>query len=482
MYRLPIEIHIYILELLDTNDLLNFRLINKYFNSVIQNHVRIKNLVIPKNRSDLTEQISTNSHVEIMNQSYSINGINSNLFKNEFMMIILSKLKRIVVGCFSDFSFNWIGFLNQFNQFNQLKELYLIGLELKKNSILRLSNLKLISTDNCIISSNFKLKLNCPNLESFYNECYYDFPNFELIYPLSIKIIQTNSFTKELNQFENIKKLMLFDLNLELFNHLDITSSFQNLKSIHFHNLDKDELNKLRNLINKKTIDLYLFGIKIENGIDYDFLFNQNGQLLVFCFEDNEHYKYQFLKDNYYKITEKIIWDFDLEYDKLIKYFNSIPDDLINKLDCKFICALYLDGDLNQLDFNKFIKYLKKSNNSILNFHIGNCSFNQEFYDNLYLYTYYLKSLKIWSLEEPIENFEFLFKLQYLKFIIIGQEASLEFIIKLFKNLKYLTHFDFENFNLEYNYSKDVYELRIKNIHESFNKKVDLIDYLEKLI
>ena len=478
MNELSIELHVLILKFLNVKDLLNCRLISPYFNSTIKNHIRIKNLIIMPIRSlnDLFQYPN-----KLLNQSYLINTTSSKLFESEFMQIILSKLKRIAIDCYTDEDFDYIEYLNQFEQFTQLEELFISSIYIGKDSKLKLSKLKSVFMDIYFDASlNFKLKLECQNLNSFwFNDLYRVFSKVcEFFYPFSIKNLEFSSFSIGLSKFKNIENLNIRSGDYNWIDKFNV-KLFKNLKSINLHKINKEELVKLRKKVNYQ-VDLYVFGIEIKDNINYDNLFSkENGYFSLDTFGNSKEEKYICLRDNYSRITKKIYWTYNLDYDHLIKYFNTIPVDLLNKF---LNVSLNVNGNEIELNQSNLIEFLKNSNDSIFQIYISNCSFNQEFYDNLHLTIPFLTIFELWESKKQLDNFDFLFNFEYLSTIVIDQKLPLIFISKLFKNLKYLNQLECEDFEL-YHYNE--YNLEIKNkdgeliSEELFKEKKDLINHLD---
>ena len=169
-------------------------------------------------------------------------------------------LDMIISMINNDYDYDYIEFLNQFEQFNQLEELHIMLFDNKKDSKLKLTNLKFINF-NCLDSNEFLLTLECPNLELFQlsGSCLPDIlQRYDFIYPLSIKNVILKIDYRLINiNLTNLRNLESFAINTP-YNNDGRLSEFDpelypNLKSIHLSGLISNQLLiTLRNKIDTK--------------------------------------------------------------------------------------------------------------------------------------------------------------------------------------------------------------------------------------
>ena len=429
MNVLPDELISFILNQLSLDDILNCKLVNKQFYSIIVNHVRIKDELVvsdcdylPLNR----RWFYTYHFISLYNLIKF-----ECLDQIEFMLnqsIISNQLKQFYVyeSCIS------FKLLNHFKRLEQLEIVKSFIQNEHGENILKLPNLKIFFIRFLHLpESHLRSKLtqnlvfDLPNLRKL------KIDGFHEAFEFSLKDA-TNLSHLELKHFSNSSKFIESAINLEYFycEHLEeqdlkgnLLEKFEKLKSISLNYYCSHAfvaMKRQREEFNR-NFKIYYLGIECSCLPSDPF---SKLELIAFYANNNKH------------LQDKIQYITTLNYNnRLLEYLNQLPNDFLNRL-----------VNLNRLeveieDANQLAKILKDCK-TIISLKLP-ATLDQSFYDNMFSLNSNIERLDIFG--DAILNLEFIFKFKHLKTFRLDKQLPIEFVIKFLETFKIIDSFSFRH-------------------------------------
>lgn len=480
---LPNEMISIILNELDLPDLIKCKLISKRIRFLIDNFKKDK-LVIHNfsftGWNCYTKSRTTWNYKYLFKPFYY--DLNFLLSFSSFKILFVNSLKELYF-C-SEINFE----LKIFDQFINLEKLHIEFINIEKDQTLNLPKLKhlIIGPDiwNIFYTINIKSKIIKLELGNVKGAGY----DYIIEYPQYVEFLKIHDKDKiNLYEFKNLRILKLVDFQkinkLEKFKKLEelyfclksfptfageslITEQFINKNSIKY-------LNKLLNLKNKKQITIkkiYFYGIEfIKPFEDYNFV-----KLLSSKYVRTNYYAYNMFEArliNYHLLANNFSDYNEIYFNKLIDFMekNRSLFDRVEK--DQLIPILPVDFFRKYNNIKKISVYDLKDEDRLLNFlikciylielKIQNSKLSQHFLDQLPTNCSELAILLIVNEKTETDlNCNFAFEFKYIQNILIPFELKIDFVIKLFENIKYLNIVGFE------------YLKRITKIHKFFNKDI----------
>lgn len=196
-------------------------------------------------------------------------------------------------------------------------------------------------------------------------------------------------------------------------------------------------------LVNSRDIEtsgkniFYLQSYKVKNLDNYFDLKNS---------EENQDFKLIYKHDpNLFETCDRTPFLSDFVFDRLEYDSKKLKRNNLMKL--VHLQSLFVTKMID--DEDKLINFIKEYNPHFINLHFQNCQLSQQFYNQLPDFVDYVNDLEL-SKKFTFHNFsdfnfDFILNLKFLLNLRTDQELSGEFVVKLFKKLKYLEHVFFVN-------------------------------------
>ena len=438
MDDLPLVPAMRIIDYLSIDDILNLKLLNKWFYRIINGNVRIKDLVL-SNCDDLPYNrrwFYTYDLVSLQRLMKRDSFQNANLFLEQ--SIISNQLKRLYIYQ-ANLTFDLL------NSFQKLVHLEIIDSELNcmvGDNVLRLPMLEILNLDRPIIRHFYNIIVDSPKLRRLRFTAF-PFYDTEFSHPESIDYLEVGSY-------DECKKFLQFCVNLEhfycsnlylddlnKFNHL-VKKRLTKLKSIHFVG-SRDAFVKLvhENERIKKDLKLYFHNLefdKLPDELDFD-----NWSIL-------DHKMGKFYAQYYSRLADHCPFVKKINYNDLEEHFNKIPENFLSRF-VNFDSLIVRDevNDLDQLikvlGDCKTIRYLELHS-----------SFGQQFFDShLFDLCPNIDSLLIHG--SQVLDFEFVFKFKNICRFSVDQTLPIELAKRLIQNFKSIDDLEF--------YHRDVFRIAI---------------------
>ena len=442
MEDLPLVPAMKIIGYLSIEEISKLKLVNKWFYQLINENVKIENLVIstyddlPYNRRWFYTYDLVSLQQLIENKSFRQTSL---LLKQS---IISNQLKRLYI-------YEAQILLEVLNSFDKLIHLEMIDFAVEsitRNNVLRLPMLEILYLE---WSNEFGLEnllvIDLPKLRRFKLQSSCIHGSFmELTHPDSIQCLEVNSF-------DECRNFLSFCINLQHFYcanlYLDNLNNFikpvrklTKLRSIHL-NGEKDVYAILELKKESFNKDLKIHFGNLEIGVLPDELDFDNWSIL-------DHKMINLYAKYYSKLADYCPHVSEINYNDLEACFNKLPDNFTNKFpNFDFLVAHKEVNNLNQLikvlDECKTIRKLKLHS-----------SLGQRFFDcNLTDLCPNIVKLKV--LGNQVLDFEFVFKFKNICRISIDQTLPIELAKRLIQSFKSLKRLEF--------YHRDVFEIHITN-------------------
>ena len=356
--------------------------------------------------------------------------------------------------------------------FEQLQQLELNGFNLKNDTTIRFSNLKLLTLkDVSINNSNFRIFLDAPELEVFV--CWKKIANVQFLScPTKLRYLECVNDTHDLKfdtRFPNLEQLNLFDVTGTIRN--DFLAEFPAIRRlILFNNFSEEDLQRFRNReevirLGVKVLFLAFDEVYVKPTIGFNFtnmLQRRNIESLV---------------SNYTKLNEVVPWPTYLDFGELLLQFgNAIPGCFLSKF--VNINTLHV---AKLADHSPLIEFLRACGH----LHYLRVTYSllpQEFFDQLTD-----SSISILEITEEttgnIHNFKFISKLKLFHLKVRFNVLPVDLVTNRLANdeLKYF-NFRKESFNLSISLRDDrVFYLNVDHKSESrYTRADELVSCLRK--
>ena len=442
MNDLPLVPTLKIFNYLSINDILNLKLVNKWFYQFINGNVRIKDLVLSNGDSvpyntiwfytydliNLQNLVKYNLYDDCLDNTDSDNTDPDNTDSDNNVYLLNLNLNQPILG--------------------QLKQLYISGTEITLKTLNSLDQLV--------------------HLEIFYSYIYDTTDNNVLSLPL-LEILNFDS--PEDNQYliidsTKLQRLRLYERNVRIvhpesitylefyhcYEYKNLLSSCINLQHLYCHSIrpyDLKEFNFIKNLSKLKSIHLNATREAFASLAKEKKCFNKDLKIYFRSLEfdepdelpdglrdgpDNRDYSETraFLDENlipyyveyYSRLADHCPFVNIVNYNHLERYFNQIPENFMKRfVDLK---EFIVTRDVDNLD--QLIRVLGECK-TIRNLELHS-SLGQHFFDShLYDLCPYIRTLDI--IGEEVLNCEFILKFKNSKRFTVYQTESIEFATRL---------------------------------------------------
>lgn len=431
LLNLSIEIVLKIVKYLPTYERFKLRQLNKEWRATIDTFFKIQNLTSPGEKTCVREIFGCSELV----YCYTIR--KDRLSTVNFDLSLFKMLKRISINEICPKS---IGLLNQLEKLPFLEYLDIDWIEsddklVDKFSInsdaLKYLRINIWSSYNePMITTSFIL--NTPNLTNFKTTYLEVLDDTAILYPQSIKYLESEKFEKIILKFINLEVWFCYFIkNLKEDDLKDVLRALPKLKELnsYYGKNEIESLLQLREEFGNSNLKLTLRNFQVSDKADLDrFPFQ------IFYYSWFTELEIKFLGDNISKTVEKFNNVIMLSYNYLEDYYMDkqmkIPDEFISKLGP----LPGLDVVKRIRDIESFIKLLSRCKR-ILNFSImhKDSGLDQNFFNNLPSLCPALSTLCIKS-EEALD-LEFLFHFKILNRLQIKDQSLLIDTVKsLFEN------------------------------------------------
>lgn len=402
-------------------EILRFRLICKKAKYIVDNYVKLNNLIIymtrpPINRLEFYtyEPFQGVHSVKIWNFDDNYNDL--------FRQSLFSNLKKLMISCEIDNSIEI--HCNLLNSFGNLKSLELDRINLAMNDTLRLSNLRILTIkySSSMKDHKDKLTLDTIKLKRLRLEAGTHM-NLEIVHPDKITYLRIEYYHNIVKSLTNLEVLICDKLERL---DKDLFGSLKNLKEFHFDSELAlfNEVKSQANLLDRNELKIYLKGIEFESIDGQEFSEESSKQII-------NHF---FVNSN--RTADIIPFVKYLEYDHLEDKSEQVLVDLARKfVDLELILANR--AITNKERFLNFLSHL----NPIRWLKLKNSLLDQNFYDHHLLQIFpNIEFLKIKEENELIDilNFSFLLKLEHLCIFKTNKNMPFDLCSEIFKNLKYI--------------------------------------------
>ena len=453
MEDLPLIPAMKIIDYLSIENVLNLKLVNKWFYQFINENLRIKELVI-STRYD---------HSQTKKRwFYTYDLVNlQNLFECVLDFKIYLNLNQPIIGQLKQLCiYGVIITLKTLNSLERLVHLEIIETRLKgtDNDVLSLPMLEILYLNKLkygIYSSyRYNLLIDSAKLQVLK----FRKNNVILLHPASITYLEVDGYLRCENFLPSCINLQHFycrNLDLQDLNEFNLIKNLSKLKSIHLDESREafDSLIKEKKRFNK-DLKIYFHNFRFDelpnelpdwlsDGLD-----NNQLEELTENYTHNMHNIYSYYAENYSRLADHCPLVKSINYNLLEMYFNQIPENFIKKFVnlTRFIAGKKVNNPeqlIRMLEECKTITWL------VLPSSLGQHFFDFRLYDlcpNIY-------ELEI--CDEEVLNCEFILKFNNIKRFTVYQTESIEFARRLVES--------HESMNIQFNYfyNGDLFEIKI---------------------
>ena len=417
MNSLPLELHLMIFELLPVQDTVRLRLVSKKWyhllNSLKHQHLTIVGTQDPEKR-----------YYPAGNTIHTIKCIDDYLLITPIPPLLRS-VKQLKTYFYSEIIIDLTRF---YNQFRELEDLTCYNYPNICNTIiLNLQHLYKLNID-CYRHSPFDLRT--PRLTHL---MVWDFAICDLYFPDRLQRLETTIFNDEKFNYSLFKNLEFLSATGGDWTFLTNTFliSLSTLKEIHFSTESFPNRETLNSIFTyrREGLRIYLCGFDIDQNIEEDENFPRGDSKSVT----------KFIVKNYEKTADKV-YGYDnlrVEYNELIKA--GIKKDFFVKFPS--LNAVQLIEKVE--DEEALLEFL--TNTKPLNFTMENTLLSQTILCRIGSHCE-IRALNLMKMDLDImcPEFDFIYKMESLEWILINQSISLDFLIKAFKVCKRMRSVEFE--------------------------------------
>ena len=462
--------------LLDLNELLWLRLVNKRFNSLVR-RVKITKLAVKIDKDNHfywsfqeRKEYYYFSLFKFINEPIS-SSVAFRAYRNRFLArkstvkLMLSRLRQLSIDQL-DFGDRLIGrnFLNPLSKLRELESLQIWFLKMHNSSIgvrkISLPTVRLLSIV-AFDSYGQKLRVDAPKLTKLaFFALHLGLPKIhllELTHSELLEEIQTDCYVYDLAKYGNLKTISFSTEKMSGVSSIErIFIDFPKLESVYFKLVKLDPLldrmyfpffeghvlkERIGQLIRHRRkrrnlgVEIFLMDFKVENQRDLDDLFGESDELDV---------NTQLVLNNYGKLASVITAFRKLNYTELAKHFgNLIPSDFSERF--VNIREVLLDetegGKLDERIFLDFIGECQALN--VLE--IKHVDLDPSFYCRLDLHCSRLIVLRIELKKQTKQpDMSFVLRHKHLKELSINRTLVFALIERFFMDLKSFKKLKFE--------------------------------------
>ena len=480
MDDLPLIPAMKIFNCLSIEDILNMKLVNKWFHQIINENVKIKDLVVSAHDYLPCNRRWFYTWDLIKPQNLVKYNWNNNVYFNLHGLIILDQFKYLKRLCI--FKSNVT--LETLNSLNQLVHLEIIESRIKSitdNNILSLPMLEILNLD----APKFDLaplidsiKLQRLKISRFF---------VELVHKESITYLEVDEYRScehFLRSCINLQHFYTYTLQMSLLYGIELLKNFPKINSIHFdeyHSMNEsfDEIrSRFVNFVNqkknlKKNLKIYFHNLELHEVPIKTFI---NGKFLDLILSESyaEHYS---------RLADCCPFIESVDYNSLERCFIHIPENFMYR----FVNLTTFKVDEKIQDLDQLIRVLSECR-TITSIKLPS-SLGQHFFDfHLYDLCPYIDTLDITS--DEVLNCEFILKFKNIRQLCVKhQTLSLELVRRLVETQIMTFRFNFYHQDLfqikivKFRYGS--YELAISKPNQRFDQTHSLVlknlDDLDKL-
>ena len=451
MDNLPLIPAMKITDYLSIKDILNLRMVNKWFYQIINENVKIKELVIsthvdsPYNRRwfytyDLISPQNLIKYDADLDDSIRSDQPSLNLNKP-----ILDQLKQLYLY----FTRITLETLNSLDRLVHLEIVYSKIMNITENNVLRLPMLEILNLywsgyDNKILIDSTKLQ----RLKLHRN-------SVELVHPESITYLEVeyyNCCKKFLPSCTNLEHFYCCGLDSDLdsfnLNEFNLIKNLPKLKSIHFDQPKEtfvSLINEKKRL--NKDLEIYFSNFKFDelpDELPNELPAERSDGYIDELLEDHLHSYYA---KHYSRLADNCPFVESINYSLLEIYFDKIPVNFMKRF--VDLTEFIVKKNINNLD--QLIRVLEECKTiTSLELH---SSLGQHFFD-FHLYDQCPNIRKLEICDARLLNFEFIFKFKSINEFCVSHLESIEFARRLVESRKYIT--------VEFNYFRNRNEFKIR--------------------
>lgn len=437
MDHLPIEVvGKYIFSCLNLDDLTACRSVCKEFKKIVDYYVRVKTLVISETRLAIYSRSFYDRKILACQPYLETKKIG--LLKHGWMNSLLLNLKHLYLHEGYKPLYDWssvvVDICEFLNSFQKLEKLELVRLHIRTNTTLHLPNLSSFHGSSLY---GDQLTLNCFKLSKLK---YYGQEN-SLTFKCTDRIdfCELDLYHGFVKSFINLRYLYCNRLNT-LDN--DLLKCLPELEEFHL-NHDETAFNRLqeqKRLYRRENLTIYYRGVYFYTFLPAYTSYIYDGD------DDHTLLTWSLYYDN---LADQIPFIGRLDYNLIERNFTRLPStDFIDKLiDLEWLSVVSLDSLNSQLEFIRFLKNCK---------HLSGIRFEQTHLSSDFFCKFlpklfpFLRTLAIfeYGTMNEVKKFKFIFKFEYLTQLETCTPFPLDFVVKIFKNLKHFEHLHFNCYEM----------------------------------
>lgn len=454
---LPVEVLIHIFERVESiNDLLRYRLVERKWNFIILNYVRIKNLTI-----DSTEPIpskrtffffsfdskETNRHLTISDIEFFQSSL--------IMQTVLSNLRRLSINCFSEHTPHCL-LICSLSELIHLEQLE-IGRLHSTPTTLNLPNLKTLLIEKLLIlpantyedhplEGPFRLVLNTPSLCAYKTSS--DLAYCDFMFPESVRQLSLKFHTTQAYQF---KRLEIYYLKIG--EPSDVLEKLPCLTALHIRTpLAKgtvEDLLDAKERLERPNFRFFYCGVPIDTTRQLTkFITDKAGIVWPSLLDLNEPANFRLVLVNYSQLPEFMPFLTCVNYNRLVAFMTAL-DDLDDEIACfnpsffrQFLNIREIHADKNVKEIARLLDFLKRCPN-LRGLHLLNQDdFPQVEYNRMPENHPLLKAVSF--TERTKADFDFLLRFFDLHSIVTSRGPNFQLVLQAFKKFRSLQSFCFK--------------------------------------
>ena len=430
-----------IIDNLSIEDVLNLKLVNKWFCKIINANVRIKHLVI-----------STHDHVPYNRRwFYTCNLISpQHLIKYDYAVNVYIKLNQPFLSQLKQLYIKICKItLETLNSLDRLVHLEMLNCEIKsiaKKNVLRLPMLESLN----LYFERFKLLIDSPKLKALKFTSGVD---VELVHPESILHLEPYYYYQckgFLRSCINLQHFYCQDFDSVDLDEFNLIKNLSKLKSIHF-DVSRDVFNSLVEEKKRFNKDLKIYFLNLE----FDEVPIELSKHIGKCLDQTIAKWYV---EYYSKLADHCPFMKVVFYNSLEEFFVQIPEKFMNR----FVNCYRFIVDKNVNDLDQLIRVLGDCK-TITDLRLPS-SLGQHFFDSkLYKLCPNIDLLEICGKE--VLDCEFILNFKNISQLFFYQTESIEFVRRLVESHERI----YARFNY-YSYNRDLFEITIIKNREGYYK------------
>lgn len=423
MNELPVEIKCKIIRTLPTYEIVKLRFLNKFWKRLIDNHLKIRDLIVGDRRALCKSWLSS---AELVDCDF-IDVDKFDCLKVAFDRCYFSHLRNLLIEIKDTASSVDCGpLISQLDHLVQLECLELIGAHLYQGSQSKINciNLKYLCIELMFSDEPTDatiLTVNTPKLLVLKLNLFQGLRGIAFTNAIGVRQLQCTLFANEFTNFKNVEFLYCLDA-LEDEIDDDLLAKMPSLKE--FHTEQERLLVRLfeqKMKSNRHDLKLYFRNVYLDSVEQIDYSFDDGSFTSSFWLNEN---KVRHMIHHYSKLADTFPFYNSADFKAIAHHFENIPIEFLKKfINLSSLTVGYCIFDLNQL-----LKVLRTCK-SLKHITFAETQLNNDFFNSLPSHCPRLASLKINQSE--LFNFNFAFNLKNLTCLHTTQPLSTEFLNEL---------------------------------------------------